>query len=53
MLHRDAIVGHGSVQKLRQLPGGSWTGFLADWTLNSQRRSKPAENHRETDEIFQ
>ncbi|GAA6446622.1 hypothetical protein K170097C1_50130 [Hungatella effluvii] len=52
-LHRDAIVGHGSVQKLRQLPGGSWTGCSADWTLNNQRRSKPAENHREIDEIFQ
>ena len=24
--HRDDIVGHGKVQKLRQLPGGSWTG---------------------------
>ena len=37
----------------QQLPGGSWTGCLADWTLNNQRRSKPAENHREINEIFQ
>ena len=43
MSHRDDIAGHGNVQKLKQSPGGSWTGCSADWILNSQRRSRPSE----------
>lgn len=38
MSHRDDIVDYGKVQKAKRLPGIS-----ADWILNSQRRSRPAE----------